>query len=106
MSHQIKTIDLHVKQWRDRTYGTTYFAARIVLNYGMSDASVICVPFQYGYGSHAEFVACRTLCDARPELGDRSNALWRMCKDNGIILRVSYSYDKKRDCELFGAAID
>jgi len=49
---EIKTIDVNTKTWFDRTYGNTYFAQRIVLNYSMPDEMEITNPFKYGYSSY------------------------------------------------------
>ena len=47
---QLKTIDIKAKEWRDKTYGNSYFSSDITLNYGMDSQEIIKLPFQYGYG--------------------------------------------------------
>ena len=46
-----QTIDIHTYTWFDRTYGNTYFAQEIVLNYGTDQEQRFRNPFQYGYSS-------------------------------------------------------
>jgi len=58
---KIKTIDIIAREWFDRVNGNSYFSAQITLNYGMKDATLIKVPFQYGYGTHYETVCKSTL---------------------------------------------
>ena len=50
-----QTIDIHTYTWFDRTYGNTYFAQKIILNYGQDGELTICNPFQYGYSSFDYF---------------------------------------------------
>ena len=42
------------KEWRDRTYGNTYFSSQIE---NLEDGMTYKLPFQYGYGTHSEFIA-------------------------------------------------
>ena len=46
-----QTIDIHTYKWFDRTFGNTYFAQEIVLNYGTDQEQRFKNPFQYGYSS-------------------------------------------------------
>ena len=55
-----QTIDIHTYTWFDRTYGNTYFAQEIILNYGTDQEQRFKNPFQYGYGSY-EFKAFKFL---------------------------------------------
>ena len=41
----IKTIDLNVLEWFDKTYGNSYFAATITINYGRKNEQIIKMPF-------------------------------------------------------------
>ena len=52
---QIKTIDIYTLTWFDRVNGNTYFAQRIILNYGLKNAAVIYNEYQYGYSSYMNF---------------------------------------------------
>ena len=46
-----QTIDIHTYTWFDKTYGNTYFAQEIVLNYGTEQEQCFKNLFQYGYSS-------------------------------------------------------
>ena len=46
-----QTIDIHTYTWFDKTYGNTYFAQEIVLNYGTEQEQRFKNHFQYGYSS-------------------------------------------------------
>lgn len=42
----MKVLEVIAKTWRDRTYGNTYFAAKVYID----GEFVVALPFQYGYG--------------------------------------------------------
>ena len=46
----MKTIDVQVKEWFDKTYGNSYFGGFITIDYGTENQKQISLPFQYGYG--------------------------------------------------------
>lgn len=50
-----QTIDIHTYTWFDKTFGNTYFAQEIVLNYGTDQAQTYVNKFQYGYSSYDFF---------------------------------------------------
>ena len=50
MKLKLKTVDINSKEWRDKVNGNTYFASRVVLNYGMKDEKTLYIEFQYGDG--------------------------------------------------------
>lgn len=50
-----QTIDIHTYAWFDRTYGNTYFAQEIILNYGTDQEQRFKNPFKYGYSSYDFF---------------------------------------------------
>lgn len=90
---KVKTIDIQAKEWRDRVNGNSYFSAHVTLNYGMKGEKTIYLPFQYGYGNHAETIAQLELIKLG-YLPNSKNALWHYCEENGIILR----YTKQTGC--------
>jgi len=46
-----------IKEWRDKTYGNTYFSANIEnIQQDKNLYKPLKIPFQYGYGGHAEHV--------------------------------------------------
>ena len=49
------TIDIHTFTWHDKTFGNTYFAQKIILNYGQDGELTIYNHFQYGYSSYDFF---------------------------------------------------
>ena len=49
------TIDIHTFIWHDKTFGNTYFAQEIVLNYGTEQEQHFKNPFQYGYSSFDDY---------------------------------------------------
>lgn len=104
MKRKTQTIDIEVKRWFDRTYGNTYFSAQITLDYGLPSVRTYTLPYQYGYGNHAEYVA-RDLLIEKGELIGREfdlHALSRLCADQKIILRVNYKDTTKREVKEFG----
>ena len=53
------------KEYFDRTYGNTYFSARVIDTDGKE---VLRLPFQYGYGSHCQALVSKALNCAMDEL--------------------------------------
>lgn len=104
MQKKIKTINITAKEWFDEVNGNSYFSACITINYGLSDRQNICVPFQYGCGSHYQEVAFNELLkNGLIAKAKGYQLLWSYCKDNNIILRTSKHYNcKKRDVIQFG----
>ena len=91
----IKTIDIQTLKWFDKTYGNTYFAQEITLNYGMPDAETLYNPFQYGYSSY-DYRAIEFLQKNGYFEGERVCA-WTIKQKFGIIFRVNEQSAKKRD---------
>ena len=83
---KIKTIDINAKEWFDKVNGNSYFSAEIVLNFGLKDFKIIKLPFQYGYGDQYEYESFKEIKEVL-NLKTDTNALWRYCKENKIILR-------------------
>ena len=97
---EIKTIDINTLKWFDKTYGNTYFAQKITLNYGMSDCEVFFNPFQYGYSSYEyeafKFLYAQGFKFIYKQGLDLSDDCYNLQK-LGIIVRTSEVYAKKRD---------
>ena len=55
-----QTIDIHTYTWHDKTYNNTYFAQKIILNYGQDGELTVYNSFQYGYSSF-DYVALEFL---------------------------------------------
>ena len=90
----IKTIDIQTLKWFDKTFGNTYFAQEITLNYGMPDAETLYNPFQYGYSSY-DHKALQLL--HKQGLFLESTNMWNMRQDFNVIVRSNEEYAKKRD---------
>lgn len=91
---ELKTIDISAKEWFDKTYGNSYFAANVTLNFGMDTQESFTLPFQYGYGDHYINMANQYMIKNGIISGERSEngsypALWRYCEENKIILRTN-----------------
>lgn len=48
---KVKTIDIQTLRWFDKVNGNTYFANRIILNFGKNNCVELKQPFKYGYSS-------------------------------------------------------
>ena len=90
----IKTIDIKTLKWFDKTYGNTYFAQEITLNYGMPDAETLYNPFQYGYSSY-EHEALQFL--HKQGLFLEATNMWNVRLNFNVIIRSNEEYAKKRD---------
>lgn len=101
----IKTLDITAKEWFDKANGNSYFSARVIINYGEEDATTIYIPFQYGYGSHYEYICFKALQDK--DLIPKQNSMlapWRYYQDHNIIARTAKIENcLKRDVVAYGA---
>ena len=101
---KIKTIDVVVKEWFDKTYGNSYFGGNITINYGMKSSEIIPIPFQYGYGDHYRHIAFSLLqsngyIPNNLDMGERG---WRYYEQNNIIARhTKYENCLKREVIAF-----
>ena len=99
---EIKTIDVNAKEWFDKINGNSYFSGTITINYGMEDAKILEMPFQYGYGDHYIDMAHQQLIKEGVINGERHTNgswgyLWQYCQDNNIILRNSIQRGCKKE---------
>lgn len=90
---KIKTIDINVLEWFDKVNGNSYFAGTVTLNYGMKSEKVFVLPFQYGYGEH--YIEQAKILLFEKGYFKENDIMWRICKENNIILRTS----KKENCK-------
>lgn len=90
---KIKTIDVHAISWLDRTYGNSYFAGTITVNFGMKTEKRFTMPFQYGSNGMHTQVACKII---NKEYKKNYDSLWLGCKDDKIILRTNWSEGHKQ----------
>lgn len=97
----VQTIDIVAYEWFDKVNGNSYFAANIVLNYGLKTEKEVKVPFQYGYGDkfrHAcfkELESQKLIHDVRQYENGGNEGLYNFCQRNKITLRTT----KKENCK-------
>lgn len=97
-AYKVNTIDINALEWFDRTYGNSYFAGSITLNFGQPDAITIKMPFHYGYGDYYQQFAGETLKKAGYTTEEK---LYKL-KDAGIIVRSNIQRGcKKRELMQF-----
>ena len=46
----MKTIDVHAKEWFDKVNGNSYFAATIIIDFGLSSEKTVKVNFSANFG--------------------------------------------------------
>ena len=54
---QLKNVIIINKEWRDKVNGNSYFATKIICNFGYANSKIIKLPMQYGYDNHFMHVA-------------------------------------------------
>jgi hypothetical protein len=90
----IQTIDITAYEWFDKVNGNSYFAASVVLNYGLKTEKEIKLPFQYGYGDHfkqmcfKELEEQKIIHDIRKYDNGSNEGLYNFCQRNKITLRT------------------
>ena len=97
----IKTIDVLTKTWFDKINGNTYFAQKIVINYGRKNEKRLINGFQYGYSSYDYFA----LQFVQRELKLKTNLNnYELCGSHGKIILRSQTIKncKKRDLYNIG----
>jgi len=91
---QVQTIDINAKEWFDRTYGNSYFAGYVTINYGLPNAITLNMPFHYGYGDYYQQYAGEMLKKAGYTNEDK---LYKL-KEAGVIVRANIQTGcKKRE---------
>lgn len=100
----IQTIDVQAKEWFDRTYGNSYFAGQVTINFGLEDEKTFLMPFQYGYGDQYLHQAWKVIQnngyipDPKP-----FQLITVYAREHNIPLRYSIQDKcKKRDVQAFG----
>ena len=96
---ELKTIDISTLVWFDKTFGNSYFAQEIILNYGLDNAEVYKNPFKYGYGSYdyeaLDFLGKNVLNEFKDS---RPYEIFNFCDDKKIIIRSNiFRNCKKRE---------
>lgn len=88
MKKEIKTIDVLTLLWWDRTYGNTYFAGKVTINYGMESEETFKIPFQYGDDSMCQNHAFKEL-QKKEYIPVTNQSAWQYYRENNIIVRNS-----------------
>lgn len=93
--NEIKTIDITTLVWFDKTYGNSYFAQTITLNYGLENVENYKNPFQYGYSSFdyeaLDFLSKKVFDNEFSKPYD----FFKFCDNNKIIIR----HNKHNNCK-------
>lgn len=87
-----RSVFVEAREWFDKTYGNSYFTARIQVD----GALVATLPFQYGYGDAYLYEAATVLKDLG-YLPDDSSALWVHAKDMGFDYYTVKTLTSKKD---------
>lgn len=92
----MNSIFIEAKEWFDKTYGNSYFSARIEID----GEPVAFLPFQYGYERQYEHEALKTL----KQMGIISETVKTIydLKQTGISVYSVKSEAKYRDAKRFG----
>ena len=99
----IKTIDLLAKEWSDKVNGNSYFSAQLTINFGLANAEIYKIGWQYGYGDSYREAGRALLMQLGHVDPKDKRALWQWVEDNGIILRTNKIANcKKKDMIVFG----
>jgi len=96
----LKTIDISAKEWFDKTYGNSYYSARVTVNFGLKNETTIYLPFQYGHGDSYYYHALEELA----RLGFAED-IFNKARDKKIQVRYNKRENcLKRDVKAFGIA--
>ena len=109
--NSIQTIDASALEWFDRINGNSYFAGKVIINYGADDQVTLQLAYQYGYGDQYQYEALKTVLkalDIRPGAlpFGAGSALWRFCDCNNIILRTNKRSAKKAELKEIQKAFE
>jgi hypothetical protein len=87
-----KSLFIEGREWHDKTYGNSYFSARIWI-----DGEIVGVlPFQYGYGDHYKSVAQRWLTE-QGYLPASNRGIWAFAEEFGFDYYTVKSVTKKSE---------
>ena len=97
------SIFVDIYEWRDRTYGNTYFSAKV----SVDGEHLFTTGMQYGYGDHALYECAKILrsMGILPETGPMI-ALTREARELGIALYVGRRDVLKRELPKAWSAND
>ena len=97
------SIFVYIREWRDRTYGNTYYSAIVTVD-GVWQFTT---GMKYGYGDHALYECAKILraMGYLPE-ADPMIALSRECREAGIALYVARRDVLKRELPKAWSILD
>ena len=104
--NQIKTIDVNALEWFDKVNGNSYFAGKVIINYGADNQITLPLAYQYGYDDHYEYCALKAIQKALRISVDVNGSLWRFCKAYNIILRSNKRSAKKAELKAIQKAFE
>ena len=89
-----RSLFIEGREWFDKTYGNTYFSARLWVDGGQ----VAILTFQYGYGDQYLYEAQKKLLELGylPQEG-KSAGLWTIAQEQGFDFYSAKSESKKAD---------
>jgi len=95
---KVTSVHVEVREWRDKTYGSTYQSARVSAN----GKWVFSLGLQYGYGDQIIYNAVQELAKRGLVVNEEHRAPSYSLREQGIALYVSKSSVLKR--EMFKAS--
>ena len=89
-----RSLFIEGREWHDKTYGNTYFSARLWVDGGQ----VAILTFQYGYGDQYLYEAQKKLLELGylPQEG-KSAGLWSIAQEQGFDFYSSKTTTKKSE---------
>ena len=85
---KITVVQVRTIEWFQKSMGNSYFAGTVELYAGTRLVKRFLLPYQYGYGSHSEYVAVKAL-------GFDDLFSFREFREEN---NIYYSYDKQEGC--------
>ena len=99
----ITTIDINALEWFDRINGNSYFAGKVIINYGTDNQITLPIEYQYGYGTHYKTAAFEEIKKVL-NIGPGTVGINRFCDTHNIILRSNKRSAKKAELKAIGKA--
>lgn len=104
--NSIQTIDVSALEWFDKVNGNSYFAGKVIINYGADNQITLPLAYQYGYGEQYEYTALKAIKKAFSIDIDMNSSLWRFCDAYSIILRSNKRSAKKAELKAIQKAFE
>jgi hypothetical protein len=92
----MNSVFIEAKQWVDKTYGNSYFSARVFVD----GEEIGRLPFQYGYGSQYEYEATKLLLE-KGFISERVSPLWTL-RYQGVAVYSTIKDANKQQVKMFG----